>query len=136
MGYNARRVMPPAKRKPVDLGCPAFQSAIDLLARPWTGLILGLLQAAPLRFSELEDRAQGVGAKTLSARLKELESRKCVARRVEPGPPIRVTYALTPKGQAFEDVAAAIEHWGRCLLADEPTAPRPKPRRRAAPKRS
>jgi DNA-binding HxlR family transcriptional regulator len=33
----------------VDPHCRAFQSAIDVLARPWTGLILGLLQAGPLR---------------------------------------------------------------------------------------
>ena len=116
--------MPQPKTKPVDTSCRAFQTAIDLLARPWTGLILGLLQTGPLRFSELEERAQGVGAKTLSARLKDLEARKCIARRVEPGPPVRVTYTLTPKGQAFEKVAAAIEHWGRTLVADEPATPR------------
>jgi DNA-binding HxlR family transcriptional regulator len=122
--------MPRSRTKPVDTSCRAFQSAIDLLARPWTGLILGLLQAGPLRFSELEERAQGVGAKTLSARLKELEARKCIARRVEPGPPVRVTYTLTPKGQAFEEVGAAIERWGRCLLADDPPASAPRPKAR------
>ena len=59
--------------KRVDPHCRAFQNAVDLLARPWTGLILSLLQNGPLRFSELEERTHGVGAKTLSARLKELE---------------------------------------------------------------
>ena len=113
--------------KALDPHCRAFQSAIDLLARPWTGLILGLLQAGPLRFSELEERAHGVGAKTLSARLKELEARGVVARHVEAGPPVRVSYALTPRGQAFEGVAAAIERWGRVLVAEE-TGPRAKTR--------
>jgi len=108
--------------KPVDPNCRAFQSAIDLLARPWTGLILGMLQGGPLRFSELEGRCKGVGAKTLSARLKELEARKCVVRRVETGPPVRVSYALTPRGQAFEGVAAAIERWGRTLVDQETAA--------------
>jgi len=116
--------------KPVDPNCRAFQSAIDLLARPWTGLILGLLQAGPLRFSELEERAKGVGAKTLSARLKELEARKCIARHVETGPPVRVSYTLTAKGQAFEGVAAAIERWGRTLVADESAASRPRAKAR------
>jgi DNA-binding HxlR family transcriptional regulator len=60
-----------------------------------------------------------VGAKTLSARLKELEARRVVARHVEPGPPVRVQYALTAKGRAFGQVAAAIERWGRALLADD-----------------
>lgn len=109
-----------------DPTCPAFQAAIDVLARPWTGLILGLLNEQPLRFSELEERAKGVGAKTLSARLKELESRGIVARSVDPGPPVRVQYALTARGRAFERVAEAIERWGRELVPDEapPTARR------------
>jgi DNA-binding HxlR family transcriptional regulator len=108
--------------KRIDPTCKAFQNAIDLLARPWTGLILGLLQAGPLRFSELEERSHGVGAKTLSARLKDLEARKVVERQVDAGPPVRVTYCLTARGRAFEGVATAIERWGRSLVADEPTA--------------
>ena len=103
----------------VDPHCRAFQNAVELLARPWTGLILSLLQSGPLRFSELEERTTGVGAKTLSARLKELEARRVVARHVEAGPPVRVKYTLTPKGRAFEQVAAAIERWGRELVADD-----------------
>jgi DNA-binding HxlR family transcriptional regulator len=105
--------------KKVDPHCRAFQNAVELLARPWTGLILGLLQNGPLRFSELEERSNGVGAKTLSARLKELEGRRIVARHVEAGPPVRVRYTLTSKGRAFEQVAAAIERWGRDLVADD-----------------
>lgn len=103
----------------IDPHCRAFQNAVDLLARPWTGLILSVLQGGPLRFSELEERSQGVGAKTLSARLKELEARRIVARHVDPGPPVRVKYTLTSKGRAFEQVAAAIERWGRDLVAED-----------------
>ena len=73
MGYNPGRM-----NKRVDPHCRAFQNAVELLARPWTGLILSLLQNGPLRFSELEERTHGVGAKTLSARLKELELLKDV----------------------------------------------------------
>jgi DNA-binding HxlR family transcriptional regulator len=105
--------------KPIDPHCRAFQNAIDLLARPWTGLLLGLLQGGPLRFSELQERSKGLGAKTLSARLKDLEARSIVERHVEVGPPVRVRYSLTRKGQAFEQVAAAIERWGRELVGDE-----------------
>lgn len=105
--------------KGIDPHCKAFQNAVDLLARPWTGLILSLLQNGPLRFGELEERSHGVGAKTLSARLKELEKKRLVARHVQAGPPVRVQYTLTRKGQAFENVAAAIERWGRELVADD-----------------
>ncbi len=116
----------------LDPGCRAFQAAIDVLARPWSGLILGLLSAGTLRFSELEERAHGVGAKTLSARLKDLETRGLVVRSVDTGPPIRVRYTLSSKGRAFEQVAEAIQRWGRDLTDGEPDAPavRPSPARR------
>ena len=104
----------------VDPGCRAFQAAIDVLARPWSGLILGLLGDDGLRFSELEEQAHGVGAKTLSARLKDLEARGLVVRSVDTGPPIRVRYTLTSRGRAFEQVAEAIQRWGRDLVEGEP----------------
>jgi len=104
----------------VDPGCRAFQAAIDVLARPWSGLILGLLGDDGLRFSELEEQAHGVGAKTLSARLKDLEARGLVVRNVDTGPPIRVRYTLTSRGRAFEQVAEAIQRWGRDLVEGEP----------------
>jgi DNA-binding HxlR family transcriptional regulator len=103
----------------VDPTCDAFQAAIDLLGRPWTGLLLGLLHDGPLRFSELEERAPGLGAKTLSARLKDLEAKRVIVRRVDPGPPVRVQYTLTARGRAFGRVAEAIEQWGHELLADD-----------------
>jgi DNA-binding HxlR family transcriptional regulator len=112
----------------VDPNCRAFQTAIDVLARPWTGLILGLLSDGALRFGELEERAHGVGAKTLSARLKDLERRRLVERRVEAGPPVRVHYSLTPAGRAFGQVAEAIQRWGGELVGVEP---RHAPKRRA-----
>lgn len=102
--------------KPVDSQCAAFQRAVDLLGKPWTALILNVLQGGPLRFNELSERARGPGDKILSARLKELEARELVVRRVEAGPPVRVTYALSPSGRAFDGVAKAIERWGRELL--------------------
>jgi DNA-binding HxlR family transcriptional regulator len=101
--------------KSVDSQCRTFQLALEVLARPWCGLILNVLQAEPLRFGEIRDRAQGPGDKILSARLKDLEARGLILRRVEPGPPVRVTYELTDSGRGFGEVAQAIERWGRGL---------------------
>jgi DNA-binding HxlR family transcriptional regulator len=67
----------------------------------------------------LEERTRGVEAKTLSARLKELEARRLVARDAQAGPPVRVQCTLTRKGRAFEQVASAIQRWGRELVADD-----------------
>jgi DNA-binding HxlR family transcriptional regulator len=101
--------------KRVDSQCRAFQLAIDVLGRPWNALILNVLQAGPLRFTELAAAAKGPGDKILSARLKELERCQLIVRQVDPGPPIRVTYELTSAGREFAEVAHAIERWGRSL---------------------
>jgi DNA-binding HxlR family transcriptional regulator len=101
--------------KVVDSQCAGFKCAIDVLGRPWNALILNVLQGGPLRFSELSAKAEGPGDKVLSARLKELESTGLLVRHVDPGPPVRVSYALTDEGREFNAVAAAIEKWGRGL---------------------
>ena len=62
---------------------------------------------------------KAVAQKILSTRLKELETRGIVARQVDPGPPVKVVYRLTDRGQAFEHVMEAIERWGRDLIADD-----------------
>jgi DNA-binding HxlR family transcriptional regulator len=103
----------------VDSQCRAFQLAINVLSRQWNALILNVLMEGPLRFNALSKQAQGPGDKVLSARLKDLEARGLLLRRLEPGPPVQVIYKLTSKGRAFGEVAKAIERWGRTL--DKPS---------------
>jgi DNA-binding HxlR family transcriptional regulator len=117
--------------KTVDCQCQAFQTAIEVLGRPWTAMILTALQAGARRFGELGESAPGLGTKVLSARLKDLEARGLVERQVEPGPPVRVAYELTAQGRAFGDVAQAIQRWGRELA--NASTPTPRARNRAKP---
>lgn len=93
--------------------CPKFQAAMEILARPWNGLIIATLEeGGSMRFSELRERLEAMGDRMLSQRLKELEARGLVAREVSPGPPVRVAYALTGLGRGFREVELAIGRWG------------------------
>jgi DNA-binding HxlR family transcriptional regulator len=103
-------------KQAVDVGCAAFQTAIKVLGRPWTAAILGLLHGGPLRYSEIAQRVEGVGDKILSARLRELERQGIVRRNVDRGRPVRVSYSLTNRGDAFRRVAEAIQRWGQELV--------------------
>jgi len=101
---------------PADGRCSSIEAALQVLGRPWTGLVLYVLQSGPLRFSELSQRLPNIGDRMLSVRLKQLEARDLVERGVDPGPPIRVTYRLTPKGAGLREVMEAIDRWSRAHL--------------------
>ncbi|XYH96618.1 winged helix-turn-helix transcriptional regulator [Sorangium sp. So ce1128] len=95
--------------------CEAFQAAMDVLAKPWNGLIIAMLEGGALRFGEIGGRLDAISDRMLSSRLKELEALGLVVRRVLPGPPVRVEYELTDTGRGFGDVAQAISRWGEML---------------------
>jgi DNA-binding HxlR family transcriptional regulator len=96
--------------------CKRFETAMEVLAKPWTGLIIVSLEGGALRFRELGDRVGAIGDRMLSLRLRDLEARGIVVRHVLPGPPVRVEYALTETGRGFHDVAEAVQRWGDSLL--------------------
>ncbi|WP_437778323.1 winged helix-turn-helix transcriptional regulator [Sorangium sp. So ce1097] len=95
--------------------CEAFQAAMDVLAKPWNGLIIATLDEGALRFGEIGERLDAISDRMLSSRLKELEALGLVVRRVLPGPPVRVEYELTDAGRGFSEVAQAISRWGAML---------------------
>lgn len=95
--------------------CAAYLAAMEVLAKPWNGMIMAVLEGGPLRFSELAERVPDIGDRILTARLRELEERGLLSRTVEPGPPVRVSYELTEVGHGFREVGAAIEKWGRTM---------------------
>jgi DNA-binding HxlR family transcriptional regulator len=104
--------------------CAAFRAAMEILGKPWNGVLLRQLDEGPLRFSVLAEKT-AIGDRMLSCRLKELEAAGLVDRAVDPGPPVRVSYALTPLGRGLHQVTRAVEDWGERLLAErgEGTAP-------------
>ena len=97
--------------------CPYFQDAVELIGRRWCGAITRSLLDGPLRFSELERGLPGISARALTQRLRELEEAGVVARVVEPASPVRVSYELTAKGRALDEVVLAIEGWAHAWLA-------------------
>ena len=115
----------------VDSQCRAFQLALDVLGRPWTALILNVLQQGPMRFSEIGEYARGPGDKVPSARL-DLETRGLIRAVSTPWHPVRISYSLSEKGQAFGGVAEAIERWGQKLVAVEKPRATIRRRRRAS----
>ncbi len=100
--------------------CPLYHEAIELIGRRWTGAIVEVLlqQTAAMRFNEIAAAVPTLSDRMLSERLKELEDRGVVARDVQAGPPVRVTYALTPMGRGLEPALAELKAWAQRWLDD------------------
>ncbi|WDZ77570.1 helix-turn-helix domain-containing protein [Ensifer adhaerens] len=91
--------------------CPVGECMV-LLGGAWTPNILWSLSAGPRRFSELRGDVPGISAKVLSTRLKELEDKGAVERRIMATSPPSVEYSLSELGEEFIPAIHAIVEVG------------------------
>ncbi len=104
--------------------CPLYHEAVELIGRRWTGAIVEvLLQGGPMRFSEVAHAVPELSDRLLSERMKELEARGVVERRVLEGPPVRVEYELTRMGRSLEPALAELKAWAQRWLDADPASP-------------
>jgi DNA-binding HxlR family transcriptional regulator len=97
--------------------CPRLHEAVELVGKRWTGAILAvMLQAGPMRFSEIAQAVPALSDRLLSERMKELEARGMVERRVGGASPARVEYELTPMGRDLAPALGELEAWAHRWL--------------------
>ena len=100
--------------------CLVFQQGIELLGRRWTGVILYTLLQGPHRFNELLGGVHGISDRLLTERLRELEEKGLVERRVIPESPVRVEYHLTDAGRDAQESISTIWRWSNTWFQAEP----------------
>jgi DNA-binding HxlR family transcriptional regulator len=84
----------------------------DALGKKWTLPLIGVLGNRPVnRFGEIADALEGVGAKALSDRLRDLQSLGLVSREVFAEVPTRVEYRLTHKGVSLRRALVPLLDW-------------------------
>lgn len=89
------------------------------LGGAWTPNVIWNLSVQPRRFSELKLDMPGISAKVLSGRLKELEQKGVVVRKVMPTSPPSVEYCLSALGQELVPAIHAIVAVGHKLKQTE-----------------
>jgi DNA-binding HxlR family transcriptional regulator len=94
--------------------CPLTE-CMSLLGGAWTPNLVWYLSAGPRRFSELRADIPRISAKVLTARLRALEEKGVVVRRVMPTSPPSVEYALTELGAELVPVIRSIVKVGERL---------------------
>lgn len=91
-------------------GCPA-RSTLEHITGRWGILVLGGLDAGPMRFNVLLRRVEGVSEKMLAQALQALCRDGFVHREVRTAFPPNVEYSLTPLGREIAaKVRGLIEH--------------------------
>ena len=93
--------------------CPHFHDAVELVGKRWTGAILYVLleSGGPMRFSEIGHAVPDLSDRLLSERMKELERRGIVERRVAGTSPVRVEYELTERGRELDAALTELKRW-------------------------
>lgn len=90
--------------------CPVV-FAIREIGGEWNLIIIRYLMAKDMGFNELLRTARGISSKTLSSNLKMLASRGILTRTVVSTQPFTVSYSLTEKGRALEEVINLLGEW-------------------------
>ncbi|HBY42828.1 MULTISPECIES: winged helix-turn-helix transcriptional regulator [unclassified Brevundimonas] len=88
-----------------------------VISGAWAANVIWHLREGPRRFSELRADIPPVSAKVLSQRLRELQTRGVLDRRVVPTSPPSVEYALTALGGELIPALTAIVEVGHRLKA-------------------
>ena len=104
----------PGGRKTVQHACTepcAIERGMRIIGGKWKGSIIYHLKDGPVRFNDLTRMLGGASKKMIDQRLKELESRNMVLRKVISDRPVAVTYELTEFGRSALDILEQLRVW-------------------------
>lgn len=107
---------PPVVAHEPGVVCALYHQAVELIGKRWTGAIVSILMRGPVRFNVLVSAVPGMSERLCADRLRELEAAGLVSRRVLPGPPVGVEYALTEAGQDLNEAIEALGKWAHRWL--------------------
>lgn len=89
----------------------SIEKGMRLIGGKWTGSIIYHLKDGPVRFNDLTRMLGGASKKIIDQRLKELESRGMVLRKIISDRPIAVTYELTQFGTSALGILEQLRVW-------------------------
>ena len=90
--------------------CP-IRSVLARATGKWQFLILLSLDDGPLRFGALKRAVGDVTQRVLTENLRSMERDGYLSRTVDAGPPLAVTYELTPLGQELAGLLNPLARW-------------------------
>lgn len=101
---------------PEDAALCPIRNVLAMVSGKWQILILMELSEGPMRFSALKRQIGDITQRVLTENLRSLERDGFLVRHVDPGPPIKSTYSLTPLGEELSEKLMPLAAWaGACF---------------------
>ncbi|MFB7249231.1 winged helix-turn-helix transcriptional regulator [Microbacterium sp. NPDC056234] len=97
----------------------AVTLAFSVLGKRWNGMIVATLGGGRSSFAALRRAVDGISDTVLSDRLSELAQTGLIARTVEAGPPVSVSYELTESGRGLLPILDQLGRWATANLAPQ-----------------
>lgn len=88
-----------------------FRSVLDRIGDKWSLLLIGFLEAGPMRFTELLNLTPGISRRMLTITLRALERDGLVTRTIYAEIPPRVEYAVTELGRSLSEPVLRLAMW-------------------------
>jgi len=98
----------------MNKNCTVYKT-IDLIGKKWTMLLVLELykaKASGLRYNEIMKKIPDATSRIISARLKEMQNKKLIKRKVDSKHiPVKIYYSLTQEGIALIKIIKDLKEW-------------------------
>ncbi|HWG28319.1 MAG TPA: helix-turn-helix domain-containing protein [Actinospica sp.] len=87
------------------------RQVLDRVGDKWSLLVIVVLEAGPLRYTDLQRQVPGISQRMLSLTLRQLQQDGLITRTAYAEVPPRVEYALTPLGRGLHQIVTPLIGW-------------------------
>ena len=84
---------------------------LDRIGDKWSMLVIAVLEAGPLRYTDLQREVPGISQRMLTLTVRQLQQDGLVTRTAYAEVPPRVEYALTPLGRSLHHIVTSLITW-------------------------
>ncbi|MCG7572150.1 helix-turn-helix transcriptional regulator [Phaeobacter sp. CNT1-3] len=88
-----------------------IRSVLSNVTGKWRMIVILALEDEPKRFGDLKRCIGDITQSVLTENLRGLQRDGYLTRTVEPGPPVAVSYELTPLGRSLLDLLKPLVYW-------------------------
>lgn len=104
-------MLPLSATNPIEASLCPIRTVLAKVSGKWQVLILFALDDGALRFGQIKRTIGDITQKMVSENLRSLERDGYLTRTVFSGPPVAVSYELTPTGYALVNVLKPVVFW-------------------------